>query len=98
MRTTHSMIRKNMQQSFCHHIRSAGVVIKLGNILMKALVESKQLEEVGWGRVGGCTGFTLTEGGCKVVAFSQDGTLMNIQTLCCTVQVEQAAGKFKVQI
>ncbi len=62
------------------------------------LVESKQLEEVCRGRVGGCTGFPLPNGGCRVVALAEVRMLANIIALCGTVQVKKASSKFKVRI
>ncbi len=91
MRICHSMIRKN-------HVKGHQPqywICQGGNQTMgrsmTLLMESKQPEEVGQGRVGGCSGLEPPGGGCKVISFAQDGALVNIKTLCHTIQVKQAA-------
>jgi hypothetical protein len=64
-------------------------VIKLWHISMESLMHSKEMEEIGWGGVGGSNIPAFPKGSVETVTFGHYGLFTDIKTLTESIEVEK---------
>ena len=77
-------------------VRGTSKVIKLRDLVMKALVGPKLPKKIGWSRIGCGAAFVLPKSSIEVVSLTEACAFPDIKCLCQAIKMNKPTSQFKV--